>query len=66
MHLETVVDLVIKHFPNKIIICTRDKLLFKGDLIDFNRINDLDNLIVDKYEYIDRENKTMLIRVLEE
>ena len=66
MVLETVVDVVFKHFPNKIMIYSGYKLLFKGDLKDFIEITDYDHLIVDRYGYVDEENKTMKIRVLEE
>ena len=65
MDLETVVDIVFKHFPDKILIYSRDKLIFKGYLRDFIRNTGFDNLIVDSYEYVNKENKTMLIRVLE-
>ena len=66
MNLETVVDVVFKHFPNKIMIYSGYKLLFKGDLKDFIEITDFDHLIVDRYGYVDEENKTMKIRVLED
>ena len=65
MNLVTVVDVVFKHFPDKILIYSRDKLIFKGYLRDFIRNNEFDNLIVDTYEYENELYKTMLIRVLE-
>ena len=64
MDLVTVVDVVFKHFPDIIMIYSRDKLLFKGYLRDFIRNNAFDNLIVDTYEYVNKGKNIMLIRVL--
>ena len=58
-------DVILKENPNKILIYLRDELLFKGDLKYFDSSSVLGELDVYTYEYIDRENKTMLIRVLE-
>ena len=58
-------DIIFRENPNKIIIYLRDRLLFKGELKYFNSFTVLGKLDVYTYEYIDRENKTMLIRVLE-
>ena len=66
MYLETVVDVVFKLFPDKILIYSREKLIFNGYLRDFIRNNEFDNLIVDTYEYENKVYKTMLIRVMEE
>ena len=65
MNLVTVVDVVFKHFPDKILIYSRDKLIFNGYLRDFIRNNEFDNLIVDTYEYEDKVYKIMIIRVME-
>ena len=65
MYLETVIDVIFTHFPHNIMIYSRDKLLVKCTLEEYIEIGDFDNLIVDTYEYVNKENKTMLIRVLE-
>ena len=65
MILEKVNDVILKENPNKIMIYLRDKLLFKGDLKYFNSSTVLGELNVYTYEYMNKENKTILIRVLE-
>ena len=58
-------DVILKENPNKIMIYLRDKLLFKGELKYFDSSTFLGKLDVYTYEYMNKENKTMLIRVLE-
>ena len=65
MNLETVIDVVFKHFPNKIIIYLREKQLFNDDINTLKNYSYLENLNVYSYEYVDKKKKIMLIRVIE-
>ena len=59
-------DVILKENPNKILIYLRDEILFKGDLKYFDNSTVLGELDVYTYEYMNKENKTLLIRVLED
>ena len=65
MKLEKIIDVIFKHFPDKIIIYLRDKELFNGDLNALTCSNYLENLFVYSYEYLDKNYNTILIRVME-
>ena len=65
MKLETVNELILKQKPTRIMLYLRDKLLFNGDVKYFNCSTVLGELYVYTYEHIDKENNTMLIRVIE-
>ena len=66
MKLEKVIDVVFNHFPDKIMVYLRDKLLFNDDIqmLKYNRY--IEDLNVYTYEYVNKEKNIMLIRVLEE
>lgn len=69
MELERVIDVLAKEKPDKILIYIRDNLLFNDTVRNFfthskyNRY--LEKLNVYCYEHIDKENNTILIRVIE-
>ena len=65
MKMEKVIDVVFKHFPGKIMIYLRDKLLFNDDIQTLKYYNYLENLNVYSYEYLDKDKNTILIRVIE-
>ena len=66
MELEKVIDVLAKEKPDKILIYIRDKLLFNDDIQTFNKYYKyLENLNVYCYEHINKENNTILIRVIE-
>ena len=64
MKTEKVIDVVFKHFPDKIMIYLRDKLLFNDDINSLKYYNYLENLNVYCYEYLDKDKNTILIRVM--
>ena len=66
MKTEKVIDVVFKHFPDKIMIYLRDKLLFNDniEMLKYNRY--IEDLNVYSYEYVNKEKNIMLIRVIEE
>ena len=66
MKLEKVIDVIFKHFPDKIIIYLRDKELFNGDIKYFNSSTYLGDMNVYTYEYVNKDKNIMLIRVIEE
>ena len=66
MKTEKVIDVVIKHLPDNILIYLKDKELFNGDLNVLTCSNYLVNLNVYSYEYLDKKYNTILIRVMEE
>lgn len=69
MELERVIDVLTKEKPDKILIYIRDNLLFNDTVRNFfsySRYNRyLEKLNVYCYEHIDKENNTILIRVIE-
>ena len=69
MELERVIDVLAKEKPDKILIYIRDNLLFNDNVRSFfsySRYNRyLEKLNVYCYEHIDKENNTILIRVIE-
>lgn len=66
MKLQKVIDVIFEHFPDKILIYLRDKLLFNDDINQLLKYhNYLHNLNVYCYEHINNENNTILIRVIE-
>lgn len=66
MKLEKVIDVIFEHFPNKIMIYLRDKLLFNDDVNQLLKYHSyLHNLNVYCYEYLDKDKNTILIRVIE-
>lgn len=69
MKLERVIDVLAKEKPDKILIYIRDNLLFNDNVRSFfsySRYNRyLEKLNVYCYEHIDKENNTILIRVIE-
>lgn len=69
MELERVIDVLAKEKPDKILIYIRDNLLFNDTVRNFfsySRYNRyLEKLNVYCYEHIDKENNTILIRVIE-
>lgn len=69
MELERVIDVLAKEKPDKILIYIRDNLLFNDSVRNFfsySRYNRyLEKLNVYCYEHIDKENNTILIRVIE-
>ena len=66
MKTQKVIDVVFEHFPDKILIYLRDKLLFNDDIQTLKYYNYLENLNVYSYEYLDKNYNTILIRVMEE
>lgn len=66
MKLERVIDVLAKEKPDKFSIYIRDKSLFNDDIQTFNKYYKyLENLNVYCYEHINKENNTILIRVIE-
>lgn len=65
MKIEKVIDVIFEHFPNKIMIYLRDKLLFNGDVQSLTCCTWLENMNVYTYEYLDKNKNTILIRVIE-
>lgn len=66
MELEKVIDVLSKETPDKILIFIRNKSLFNGDIQTFNKYyRYLEKLNIYCYEHIDKENNTILIRVIE-
>ena len=65
MKTQKVIDVVFEHFPDKILIYLRDKLLFNDDIQTLKYYNYLENLNVYSYEYLDKNYNTILIRVIE-
>lgn len=65
MNLETVIDVVFKHFPDKVIIYLGNKLLFNDELQMLKYHGYLDDMKVYSYEYVNKEKNIMLIRVIE-
>lgn len=69
MELERVIDVLAKEKPDKILIYIRDNLLFNDivrNFFSYSRYNRyLEKLNVYCYEHIDKENNTILIRVIE-
>ena len=66
MKTQKVIDVVFKHFPDKILIYLRDKLLFNDNIQTLKYYNYLENLNVYSYEYLGEDKNTILIRVMEE
>ena len=58
-------DVILKENPNKILIYLRDKKLFCDETPMLKYYEYLQNMEVYSYEYMNKENKTILIRVLE-
>ena len=66
MKLEKVIDVIFEHFPNKIMIYLRDKLLFNDNIDQLLKYyNYLHDLNVYTYEYLDKDKNIILIRVIE-
>ena len=65
MKLEKVIDVIFEHFPDKIMIYLRDKLLFNDDIQNLKYYGYLENMNVYTYEYVNKEKNIMLIRVIE-
>ena len=65
MKIEKVIDVVFKHFPDKIMVYLRDKLLFNDniEMLKYNRY--IEDLNIYTYEYLDKDKNTILIRVIE-
>ena len=65
MKLLKVIDVIFKKKPDKIIIYSGDNLIFNNytEFFEFN--NDIWNMNVFSYEYIDKDKNIMLIRVIE-
>ena len=66
MKMEKVIDVIFEHFPDKIMVYLRDKLLFNDDIQTLKYYNYLENLNVYSYEYLDKDKNTILIRVMED
>ena len=64
MKLLKVIDVIFKKNPNKLIIYSENELIFDNytEFFEFN--NDIWNMNALSYEYIDKENKVMLIKVI--
>ena len=58
-------DVIYREKPNKILIYLRDKKLFCEETPMLKYYGYLQNMKVYSYEYMNKENKTILIRVLE-
>lgn len=58
-------DVIYREKPNKILIYLRDKKLFYEETHMLKYYGYIQKMEVYSYEYIDKENKTILIRVLE-
>lgn len=65
MKLQKVIDVIFEHFPDKVLIYLRDIELFNGDINSLKCCTWLENMNVYTYEYLDKENNTILIRVIE-
>lgn len=65
MKLQKVIDVIFEHFPDKILIYLRDIELFNGDIKLLSCCTYLENMNVYTYEYLDKENNILLIRVIE-
>ena len=65
MKLEKVIDVIFNHFPDKIMVYLRDKLIFNNyiEFLEFN--TNIENMYVYTYEYVNKEKNIMLIRVIE-
>ena len=68
MELEKVIDVLAKEKPDKFLIYIRNNLLFNDNARNFfsyRFYRYLEKLNVYCYEHIDKENNTILIRVIE-
>ena len=65
MKTQKVIDVIFEHFPDKIMVYLRDKLLFNDniEMLKYNRY--IEDLNVYTYEYLDKDKNTILIRVIE-
>ena len=66
MKTQKVIDVIFEHFPDKIIIYLRDKLLFNDDIQTLKCYSYLENLNVYSYEYLGKDKNTIIIRVMED
>lgn len=65
MKLLKVIDVIFRKKPNKIMIYLGDELLFNNYTNFFEFNNDIWNMDVLSYEYIDKDKNILLIRVIE-
>lgn len=64
MYYLNVNDVIYREKPNKILIYLKNKLLFCDETIKIKNYDYLQNMFVHSYEYLEKENKIMLIRVI--
>ena len=64
MKLLKVIDVIFRKKPNKIMIYLGDELLFNKYTNFFEFNNDIWNMDVLSYEYVDKEKNILLIRVI--
>ena len=65
MYYLNVNDVIYREKPNKILIQLKDKLLFCDETHMLKNYDYLQNMFVYSYDYLDTENKILLIRVIE-
>lgn len=66
MYYLNVNDVIYREKPNKILIQLKNKLLFCDETPMLKNYDYLQNMFVYSYEYLDIENKILLIKVIEE
>ena len=66
MYYLNVNDVIYREKPNKILIQLKNKLLFCDETSMLKNYDYLQNMFVYSYEYLDIENKILLIKVIEE
>ena len=65
MYYLIVNDVIYREKPSKILIQLKDKLLFCDETHMLKNYDYLQNMFVYSYDYLDTENKILLIRVIE-
>ena len=65
MYYLSVNDVIYREKPNKILIQLKNKLLFCDETSKIKNYDYLQNMFVYSYEYLNIENKILLIKVVE-
>ncbi len=65
MYYLLVNDVIYREKPSKILIQLKDNLLFCDETHMLKKYDYLQNMFVYSYDYLDTENKILLIRVIE-
>lgn len=64
MYYLNVNEVIYRENPNKILIHLKNKLLFCDETYKIKNYDYLQNMFVYSYEYLDKENKILLIRAI--